>query len=555
MSLSDLLERVRFLSSDRRVVRLPGWLGWGGLAGLILSAALMRFQLPPVALSEWDSWGWLHPALSWMGGLGFREEYEREWLYGAFIAFCLRLTGSFAGYIQIQQLLGLAAGLLMWLTWRTWLSLFPRNLALEIFATVVGLYLIALYLFSPIAMAFELAIRPEAIMAFTAFLQLFCVVSYCKFRWKEPQAAACLIFGALSLPLAWAMFVLKPNWALAVPATVLPVFLGMFGQTLPRTARLLPPALGGLLIVLTLWLPDKLLFIRTEQTRMVLPMTLFTIHADIIRENLANELQWPETTTDRRQFLESFLPVLDREMQTAKVENPTYKRIGFDPDYLMYRSSIFPFLRDEWGMTAEQTAAFCRRSFLSAILSRPLDYARKVGSQMGYFFFPDDGTFFRKRVELAEAYTHSLQTLPATLEDATNAGTQALFQTYRRQSEEQAGRAENLEAVRSFREFLKSAKSFTLTIEIAFLLSLAACFLWKPLGFLRLPGLVALLIFSAPLGNALTVSMVHALDNSRYRGSYGPLLLFSLGVFLVYIVAVTASTAVSLWRRRRLETA
>ena len=65
-----------------------------------------------MAISEWDSWGWLNPALSWLGGAGFREQFEREWLYGAFLAACLRITGSFSGYIVIQQALGLLAGVL-----------------------------------------------------------------------------------------------------------------------------------------------------------------------------------------------------------------------------------------------------------------------------------------------------------------------------------------------------------------------------------------------------------------------------------------------------------
>ena len=30
------------------------------------------------------------------GGTGFREQFEREWLYGAFLAACLRTTGSFS---------------------------------------------------------------------------------------------------------------------------------------------------------------------------------------------------------------------------------------------------------------------------------------------------------------------------------------------------------------------------------------------------------------------------------------------------------------------------
>ena len=45
------------------------------------------------------------------------------------------------------------------------------------------------------------------------------------------------------------------------------------------------------LIVLTLILPDKLLFIRTGETRLVLPMTLFTIHADVIQASMRHELE------------------------------------------------------------------------------------------------------------------------------------------------------------------------------------------------------------------------------------------------------------------------
>jgi hypothetical protein len=55
---------------------------------------------------------------------------------------------------------------------------------------------------------------------------------------------------------------------------------------------------------------------------------------------------------------------------------------------------------------------------------------------------------------------------------------------------------------------------------------------------LRLPGLVALVLFGAPAANALTVAVVHALDNSRYRASYGPLLFLALTAMVVFTVAV-----------------
>jgi hypothetical protein len=67
----------------------------------------------------------------------------------------------------------------------------------------------------------------------------------------------------------------------------------------------------------------------------------------------------------------------------------------------------------------------------------------------------------------------------------------------------------------------------------------------------RLPGLVALIFYSAPAGNALTVAMVHALDNARYRGSYGPLLLFALAAMAAFSVTVLASAGVLAYRKFR----
>lgn len=541
MNFSDLFKGLQAASTDRRLYFVTALCGWLGLIALVAVAAVARFHLPPVAISEWDSWGWLSPALNWLGGNGFREEFEREWLYGAFVAFCLRLTGSFSGYIIIQQILGLAAGVLMWMTWRRWISLFPRHALLEIASILPGLFLVALHLFNATTIAFELSIRPEAIMAFVALLQLYCVVSFCRARWQVRNAAACIAFGALAIPLAWAMYVLKPNWALAVPATTLPVFLGVFGGG-PRPMRWFPPVLGCLLVVFTLWLPDKLLFIRTAQTRVVLPMTLFTIHADVIREAMSRELQDAQLSPGRRQFLEEFLPELDREMENAVKGKRFYPRIGFDPDYLMYRSSLFPLLTERWKFSKPELAAFCRESFLLGLRRNPLGYAHKVSTQMGYFFLPDDGTFFRKRVEMGPLYNYVLGTLPATPDEKWNPETRNLMQTYTAQVRQMTGTAYELKGVRTFRNLLRMLGSWSPVIEIFFFVSLAACLAWKPLFPLRLPGLAALIIFAAPAGNALTIALVHALDNSRYRGSYGPLLLFALGVMLFFFVVTLSCT-------------
>jgi hypothetical protein len=531
-------------------INLPGLLGWFVLVLLLAAATAMRMRVSPVAISEWDSWGWLDPALSWLGGTGFRERYEREWLYGAFIAGCLRVTGSFSGYILIQQTLGVVAAIFMWLAWRTWTALLPKPFTLEIAGIIIGLLTVALYLFSPIALALELSIRPEGIMAFAVFFQLFCIASYCRFRWHQPRVIASLLFGAVAMLLAYALFILKPNWLLAMLATTLPVFVGLFGGAIPLKIRLFTPVLGILLIVLTLILPGKLLFIRTAETRLVLPMTLFTIHADVIQASLRHELEASKHPEQRRRFLEAFLPILDREMETARTLASYYPRLGFDPDYLMYRATVFPFLEQERKMSRPEIASFCRSSFLSAISSQPFDYARKVFTQLGYFFFPDDGTFFRPRIKMGKLYEYVLTTIPESLETTTSQPVREMFDVYRRSAALQAVQPANLETFVPFRSLLRVVRSAAFWIEIAFFFSAGSCLLVPFFAQFRLAALVATIFFLAPAGNALTIALIHALDNSRYRGSYGPLLLFALAAMLVFIVTTFAYVVTAYFSRK-----
>jgi hypothetical protein len=531
--------------------RLPAVIGWIVLAVLLVIAARQRFALEPVAVSEWDSRGWLEPALGWIGGLGFQESCEREWLYGAFLAGCLKLTGSFAGYVIIQQFLGLAAAILIWLTWRTWIAMFPKNVFLEAGSTLAALGIIGLYLANPISRALEMSIRPEAIMAFVAFAQLLCMALYCRFRWQQPRPVLSVVAGSVCIVLAVAMYILKPNWLLAVPATTAPVFLGIFGRGLPRLHRFATPAAGFALVFLFLWLPDKLLFQRTAEVRVVLPMTLFTIHADIIRESMAGELRDEGTSAERREFLSEFLPLLDREMADAKAEKIYYTRLGFDPDYLMYRARLFPTLLEPNRMSLPELAAFCKRSFLEALRREPLLYARKVLWQMEYLLRPDNATFFRKRIALDSVYQYAVSTLPGSPDEKLNPETRAIFQAYLDRAKARTSATEQIELGKRPRNFLDKNKALAPWLLGAFLIALLACLFWKPLASWRLPGLVVLVFYGAPFGNALTVAMVHALDNSRYRGSYGPLLLFSLGAMLVFCVTILAGTLFHIYRNTR----
>lgn len=524
-------------SRPTKILRLSEW-------ALLLLIGLwgwnMRRGLAPIGVADPDSWGYLMPAMSAMSGLGLVDVAEREWLYSAFIAMSFGLTGSMSGYILIQQILSLAAIVPMWLAWRSWISFLPdRNLLADALASLPGLLVVVMYLLNPATIGFEISIRPEALFALVSFTQLWCILSYCKFRWREPDMRKALLFGALALPLAYAMFKLKPSWALAVPFTTCPVFFGLFPLDGTTWRRALVPAAGFLLILLTLWLPDRLFFIRGEKPRVVLAMTLFTMNADSIRASLAERLEQGRLPPEKEALVRDVLPNLDLDIANARAQpNRTYKTIGFDPDYIMYRASLFPALVHEHRMSTQQIIDFCYWSYFQAWLDHPEMLTRKIATQFALFFRPDNGTFFLKRFETQRLYAHIATVFSPEVQNPIAPGVLAAYQEYFNAAQERGKYEFKIVGPKLLFNFSKPLAAASPYLITAFLAALPAVMFWKRLQALRFATLTALLIFSAPFGNALTVSLVHALDNSRYRQSYGPLLAFALAAIVVILIAM-----------------
>ncbi|HEY5741407.1 MAG TPA: hypothetical protein VIS99_02605, partial [Terrimicrobiaceae bacterium] len=198
----------------------------------------------------------------------------------------------------------------------------------------------------------------------------------------------------------------------------------------------------------------------------------------------------------------------------------------------------FPFLAQDWKMSGEEIVRFCQESFLSALWKNPVGYARKVSTQLGYFVFPDQGTFYRKRLQLGNLYEYALTTLPESLNSEIRQPVRDLYDLYWKSMRSQVSTPQSLEVFRPFRSLLTGVRVSAFWIELTFFLSLTLCLLLRSFEPFRLPGLMALLFFFAPAGNALTIALIHALDNARYRGSYGPLLLFALIGMLFFMLRI-----------------
>jgi hypothetical protein len=126
-----------------------------------------------------------------------------------------------------------------------------------------------------------------------------------------------------------------------------------------------------------------------------------------------------------------------------------------------------------------------------------------------------------------------------------------MFQAYLTAAKGQFTSPDKMENSKRDRQFLGRVRTFAPWLVAVFFLAVLATLLWRPLAAWKLPGLVVLAFYAAPAGNALTVAMVHALDNNRYRGSYGPLLLFALAAMLVFSVTVLVCALVMAYRKTR----
>lgn len=541
--------------SSPSYLKIWGWFSWTILGLILLWSWALRLQDPTYPLADPDSWGWLVPALRWLSGLGFHQHYEREWLYGAFLAACLKSTGSFTGIIFAQNALGILSGIFLFATWRTWTALFPQNLLWQVPATLIGLILTADQMAEGNYRVLESWIRPEAIMGVVGFGQLLCISLYCKATWFEKNARKAIVFGALAVPLAWALYILKPNWALAVPATLFPLAVGILWSPLSWAARLIAPAAGCLLILVLLVLPEKMLFIPSSEPSTVLPLTLLTIHADVIRESYAQRINDP--SDPRQKLLAEFMPDFDREMAEARKITRYYGRLGFDPDYLMYRSSLPIILMNRYGMSKQELNAFCKESYIQAWRTNPDLMLRKIWNQSTYFLLPVLVTFTRKKQAMDRYVKDTADLIPETMDQNFSPEVEIMYQDWRfaisTLAEKDVKPMRPAQWVFDIRkEFAPAAPWVTGAFAMAFL----ACLVWPSLFHLRVPGLLTLTFWGASAGNALTVAIVHALDNSRYRFSYGSLYFFALGamaVFVLYVLAASLWPALQKLKKRKAE--
>ncbi|MEO6846344.1 MAG: hypothetical protein ABI254_03740, partial [Chthoniobacterales bacterium] len=102
---------------------------------LIAYGWIIRQSVPSVPLADPDSWGYLSPALSWLGGAGFIQTDGRGFLYPAILAAILKCGAGFSAITLCQQSLGLLGALVIWMIFTRWLSLFDAS---NVYVRILG---------------------------------------------------------------------------------------------------------------------------------------------------------------------------------------------------------------------------------------------------------------------------------------------------------------------------------------------------------------------------------------------------------------------------------
>ena len=383
---------------------------WVTVAGLFSFSAWQRFSLPLDPIADPDTWGYLAPALRKLTGSDFGHE-GRNFIYPGFLLVLLRLFGDFRAIAIAQHLLGLAAGALLLMTWRqAHVFVGVRRLPAWVHE-VLGLCALAIFLVAGQQIGVEMEIRPEGVCAFVLALNLWFALRFIA-RTSLAKKAPSVGIGIGLVLTAVLLASLKPSFIFMAGLSILPVgfsFLrpGIFAQ---KTRLAIGAGAGALLLVV----PEYFLSRDDYTARMFLPTTLFVVHADMIGDQMADDLKQGAKIPYQREWLSRVHAELSEEITKsfAAAEREHYS-FGFSPEYLMYETtSICVRLAFEFENDPAALNAFYRFYYWRTWQQRPSVMVKKVARQMALFFAPICPAYDRSKfMLLTESYRHSVSSL------------------------------------------------------------------------------------------------------------------------------------------------
>jgi len=353
-------------------------------------AAWERFRLPLTPFADPDVWTYLGPGVGALLGERFREWFGQCFLYPWFLYALLRVGGNFRWIALVQELAGLGTGALIFACWMEMRRLVPAP-RLPVFAfKLLGTVMVGVYLFSTATVQFERTLRPEAVFPFAVLLQIYSNLRFIRHRFVDHQPGWALLSGSCALFLSVVAFLLKPSFSALLLFANLPLIISLFypGQT--TRGKLLLVGLPAVTTTLLLLWPEWTLRRRDPTGPSYLAQSLFSIHADLINNQMGEDLARRVATPYPPEFLGATHAALTKALNESQGEPGKYwPALGFNGDYLRFgKTGTRPFLREltvRLGGESE-TTKFCQYYYWRAMRGQFAGMALKIVRQFGVFY-------------------------------------------------------------------------------------------------------------------------------------------------------------------------
>jgi hypothetical protein len=174
-------------------------------------------------------------------------------------------------------------------------------------------------------------------------------------------------------------------------------------------------ALGGgaALSAALLLLPEHFLRRNDQASQKFLPTTLFVIHANLIRDQMADDLTRGAKVPYPREWLGHVQRALSDEIaKSVAARCRIYSTLGFNPDYLRHgQTSIAAQLKKDFGNNVCALCAFYRFYYWRIWRERPLLVLKKIARQMAIFYAPICPVYNRDKSLSLDAYNRGMTSL------------------------------------------------------------------------------------------------------------------------------------------------
>ena len=509
------LKRCGKSSDDPLVTKVGHFAYWSAIAVIFAWAAWLRFRLPldPIAVPDY-----VLPALRKLIGAEFGDVHlGRTIIYPGFVYLLVRAFRDLRAITVTQHLLGLLAGGVLLLIWRRIRDFIPGARLLPLIHCCLGLFAVAVYLFSREPLCFEMSIRPEGICGFLIAINLYFLIQFTACCFLEARRTATVIYGIAVVFSSILLASVKPSFWLTAIVALLPIGIFFFRQG--WSSQKIALAGGAAVSAALLLLPERILIRKDRARECFLPTELFVIHANLIRDQMADDLEGGAKGPYPREWLERVQAALSAEIAKSIAEGPVnFPTLGFDPDYLMFNhASIGSQLRKEFANNPSALCAFYWFYYWRIWRQRPLSVVRKIARELAIFYAPKCPAYrANKTRSLTKEYSVSVTSLGEQHYRKIWAGYPPAMDFMRRA--ELLARTAPAAQQSAFIDRALGLLAATYLPLLLIALTLSALVLSRGTHRKRLGWLVALVLFvySYNLANCLEVAVVHSLQNPRY---------------------------------------